>query len=81
MLFLTREVFTFGMNPAVTLPTLHHLAFVVVVIIALVTEGAEVPCKEQKMRRWAHTTRKSGPSRGCGRLTKQEWMLASPIAD
>ncbi|XP_013911320.1 PREDICTED: histone-lysine N-methyltransferase 2A-like, partial [Thamnophis sirtalis] len=33
--------------PAVTLPTLHHLAFVVVVIVALVTKGAEVPFSEE----------------------------------
>ena len=43
---LTCEAFTFGMHPAATPPTLHHLALVVLVIIALITERAGIPCKE-----------------------------------
>lgn len=35
-------MFTFGMNPAITLPALHQFAFIVIVIIALITDRAEV---------------------------------------
>lgn len=42
---LTGEVFTFGVDPAVAFPTLHHLALIVVIVIALVTERTEVSCK------------------------------------
>ena len=44
---LTCEVLTLGVDPVVASPTLHHLAVVVVVIIALIAKGAEVTWKTQ----------------------------------
>lgn len=36
------------MDPAVTFPTLHHFALIVIVIVAFVTDGAEVPYKQNR---------------------------------
>ena len=44
---LTCEVLTLGVDPVVAPPTLHHLAVVVVVVIALIAKGAEVTWKTQ----------------------------------
>jgi len=35
------------MDPAITLPTLHHLTLVVIVVITLITERTEVPFSEE----------------------------------
>jgi len=43
---LTRKVFAFGVDPAVAFPTLHHLALVVVIIIAFVAERTKISCKQ-----------------------------------
>ena len=43
---LTRKVFTFGVDPAVAFPALHHLALIVVVIVAFVTERTKISCKQ-----------------------------------
>lgn len=40
--FNTCQVLTLGMHPMVATATLHHLAVVVIVIIALITQWAEV---------------------------------------
>ena len=40
--FNTCQIFTLGMNPMVATATLHHLAVVVIIIVALITQWAEV---------------------------------------
>lgn len=35
------------MDPAITLPTLHHLTLVVIVVVTLITERAEVPFSKE----------------------------------
>lgn len=40
---LTREPFTFRMYPVATPGALHHLAVVVLLLVALGADGAEVP--------------------------------------
>lgn len=37
------------MDPAITLPALHHFAITVIVIIALITEWAEVAWEKKNM--------------------------------
>lgn len=39
---LTCQILALGMNPVVATATLHHLAVVVIIIIALITKWAEV---------------------------------------
>lgn len=39
---LTCQILTLGMNPVVATATLHHLAVVVIIIIAFITQWAEV---------------------------------------
>lgn len=51
----TWEILTLGVDPPIALPTLHHLALVVVIIVALVTERAEVSWKPRLHNALAHT--------------------------
>ena len=44
---LTCKILTLGMNPVVAVAALHHLAVTVIIIIALVTQRAEVPCERK----------------------------------